>query len=104
MVKDVDNPIEKAKLVYEFVQNKTRYINVSIGIGGWQPIAANQVDKVGYGDFKGLTNYTKALLAAVGITSYYTLVYAKQKRNIDKDFETFQGNHAILNIPASELT
>jgi transglutaminase-like putative cysteine protease len=104
LVKDVDNPIEKAKLVYEFVQNKTRYINVSIGIGGWQPIAANQVDKVGYGDCKGLTNYTKALLAAVGITSYYTLVYAKQKRNIDKDFETFQGNHAILNIPASELT
>ena len=104
LVKDVDNPIEKAKLIYEFVQNKTRYIGVQVGIGGWKPILANQVDKVGYGDCKGLTNYTKALLAAVGITSYYTLVYAKQKINIDKDFATFQGNHAILNIPASELS
>lgn len=104
LVKDVDNPIEKAKLIYEFVQNKTRYIGVQVGIGGWKPILANQVDKVGYGDCKGLTNYTKALLATVGITSYYTLVYAKQKINIDKDFATFQGNHAILNIPASELS
>jgi transglutaminase-like putative cysteine protease len=104
LVKGIDNPIEKAKLVYEFVQNKTRYIGVQVGIGGWKPILANQVDKVGYGDCKGLTNYTKALLAAVGITSYYTLVYAKQKINIDKDFATFQGNHAILNIPASELS
>lgn len=104
LVKGIDNPIEKAKLVYEFVQNKTRYIGVQVGIGGWKPILANQVDKVGYGDCKGLTNYTKALLSAVGITSYYTLVYAKQKINIDKDFATFQGNHAILNIPASELS
>jgi transglutaminase-like putative cysteine protease len=104
LVKGLDNPIEKAKLVYEFVQNKTRYIGVQVGIGGWKPILANQVDKVGYGDCKGLTNYTKALLSAVGITSYYTLVYAKQKINIDKDFATFQGNHAILNIPASELS
>jgi len=104
LVKGLDNPIEKAKLVYEFVQNKTRYIGVQVGIGGWKPILANQVDKVGYGDCKGLTNYTKALLSAVGITSYYTLVYAKQKINIDKDFATFQGKHAILNIPASELS
>ena len=43
------------------MQNKTRYISVQVGIGGWEPIAAKQVDKVGYGDCKGLTNYTKAL-------------------------------------------
>lgn len=99
LVAGVTNPIEKAKIVYKFVQDKTRYISVQIGIGGWEPIAANQVDKVGYGDCKGLTNYTKALLDAVGITSYFTLVYAQQKRNIVKDFSSMQGNHAILNIP-----
>ena len=91
--------VEKAKIIYKFMQDKTRYISVQVGIGGWEPIAANQVDKVGYGDCKGLTNYTKALLDVVGIESYYTLVYAEQKRNIDKDFASMQGNHAILNIP-----
>ena len=99
LVKEEDNPIEKAKLIYEFVQNKTRYISVQVGIGGWEPIAANIVDNVGYGDCKGLTNYTKALLDVVGVTSYYTVVYAKDKRNIDANFASIQGNHIILNIP-----
>ena len=101
LVKGIEDPIEKTKIVYEFMQNKTRYISVQVGIGGWQPIAANEVDLVGYGDCKGLTNYTKALLDVVGVTSYFTLVYANEKRNIDKDFSSFQGNHAILNIPYS---
>ncbi|WP_439128660.1 DUF3857 domain-containing protein, partial [Polaribacter sp.] len=99
LVSGVEDPIEKAKLVYKFMQEKTRYISVQVGIGGWEPIAANQVDKVGYGDCKGLTNYTKALLDAAGVTSYYTVVYADEKRDIDKDFSSIQGNHVILNIP-----
>ncbi|WP_439130695.1 DUF3857 domain-containing protein [Polaribacter sp.] len=99
LVKGIDNPIEKAKIIYQFMQNKTRYISVQVGIGGWEPIPANEVDKVGYGDCKGLTNYTKALLDIVGVKSYYTLVYANEKRNIDKNFSSMQGNHAILNIP-----
>ena len=99
LTKHKDNPIEKARIVYKFVQDKTRYISVQVGIGGWEPIAANQVDKVGYGDCKGLTNYTKALLDAVGVTSYYTVVYADEQINIDKDFASMQGTHVILNIP-----
>ena len=58
LVKGVEDPIEKAKIVYNFMQNKTRYISVQVGIGGIQPIPANEVDNVGYGDCKGLTNYT----------------------------------------------
>ena len=100
LVKDVDNPIEKAKLIYEFVQNKTRYIGVQVGIGGWKPILANQVDKVGYGDCKGLTNYTKALLDAVDVKSHYSVVWSGEgKRSVEKDFFGMQGNHIILNIP-----
>ena len=99
LVKDAATPLEKAKLVYAFMQNKTRYISVQVGIGGWEPIPASKVDKVGYGDCKGLTNYTKALLEVAGVTSYYTIVYANEKRDIDKYFSSMQGNHAILNIP-----
>ncbi len=99
LVNGVEDPIDRAKIVYKYMQNKTRYISVQVGIGGWEPIAADRVDKVGYGDCKGLTNYTKALMDVAGVESYYTLVYASNKRNIDKDFASFQGNHAILNIP-----
>lgn len=99
LVKGIEDPVAKAKIVYKYMQNKTRYISVQVGIGGWEPIAANKVDEVGYGDCKGLTNYTKALLDVAGVASYYTVVYAKNKRNIDKEFTSLQGNHVILNIP-----
>ncbi|WP_347173652.1 DUF3857 domain-containing protein [Polaribacter uvawellassae] len=102
LVKGVEDPIEKAKIVYNFMQNKTRYISVQVGIGGIQPIPANEVDNVGYGDCKGLTNYTKALLDIVGVTSYYTHVEANsfEPVSFEKDFASLeQGNHVILNIP-----
>jgi len=63
----IDDPIEKAKIVYEFVQNKVRYISVQVGIGGYKPMLATNVDNLGYGDCKGLTNYTAALLKEVGL-------------------------------------
>ena len=102
LVKDVSDPIEKAKIVYNFMQDKTRYISVQVGIGGIQPIPANEVDKLGYGDCKGLTNYTKALLDLVGVKSYYTHVQSSDYEpiSLEKDFASLeQGNHVILNIP-----
>jgi len=90
----------KARKVYEYVQNKVRYISVQIGIGGWKPAPASEVDKLGYGDCKALTNYTKVLLDAVGVPSYYTLLYSdRNEKDIDKDFPVLQGNHAILGVP-----
>jgi hypothetical protein len=92
---------EKAKIVYDFVQNKTRYISVQVGIGGYQPIPADEVNSVGYGDCKGLTNYTMALLKTVNVESYYTVVKAGSEIvNFYDDFASLsQGNHVILNIP-----
>ncbi len=103
LVKGIDDPIEKAKIVYEFVQNKTRYISVQVGIGGWMPMLASDVDRLSYGDCKALTNYTKSLMDAVGVESYYTLLYAGgRKRNINNDIVSVQGNHAFLHIPSKE--
>jgi hypothetical protein len=103
LVINIDDPIEKAKIVYKYVQENTRYISVQEGIGGIQPISALDVDKVKYGDCKGLTNYTKSLLDVVGVTSYYTRLYAStdDRVSVDKEFVSFLGqtNHVILNIP-----
>lgn len=74
MVKDLPDDRSKVKRLYAYLQERTRYFNVALGIGGLQPVDANLVDEVGYGDCKGLSNYMKALLKAAGIVSYYTLV------------------------------
>jgi len=106
LVEGVDNPLERAKIVYKFVQDNTRYISVQVGIGGIQPFPAYEVDKVKYGDCKGLTNYTKALLKVAGVNSYYTEVYASSDSQIsvENDFASLlgQANHVILNIPNEE--
>lgn len=102
LVEGVTDPIEKAKLVYKYMQNRTRYISVQVGIGGWMPIKADDVHRLGYGDCKGLSNYTKALLDAVGVESYYTIIWAgDENRDIDEDFFSMQGNHIILNLPTT---
>ena len=96
----VDDKIERAKLIYKYMQDKTRYISIQVGIGGWKPMLANDVDKLGYSDCKGLTNYTKALLEAVDVPSYYTVVYGGRGiRNMDSDFSSIEGNHVILCVP-----
>ena len=92
--------LKKAKIIYEYIQNKTRYVSIQLGIGGWKPMLAKNVDRLGYGDCKGLTNYTRSILKAFNIPSYYTIVYGgEEKKDIDEDFVSMQGNHAILGIP-----
>lgn len=96
----VDDKIERAKIIYQYMQDKTRYISIQVGIGGWKPMLANDVDKLGYADCKGLTNYTKALLEAVDVPSYYTVVYGgRSLRDIDSQFSSVEGNHVILCVP-----
>lgn len=95
------DPIKKAKIVYKYVQEKSRYVSIQEGIGGWRPMLAKDVDRLGYGDCKALSNYTKALLNAVDVTAYYTKLYGDEtKTDIFSDFVCQQGNHVILAIPS----
>lgn len=106
LVENVDDPAEKIRILYEYLQTKTRYINVSIGIGGWEPYPASYVGSKSYGDCKALSNYMLSLLQTVGIEAFYTIVSAEGSRrvDIDKDFAYMQGNHIILNVPNGEET
>ncbi len=101
LVKEEPNDKEKAKKIYQYLQDKTRYISVQIGIGGFQPVTAADVDRLGYGDCKGLVNYMQSLLNVVGIESYYCVVEAGTKKvSLDPTYASMnQGNHIILCLP-----
>ncbi len=104
LVEGVRDDLEKAKIIYRYVQENTRYISVQVGIGGLKPTSAIEVNNLKYGDCKGLSNYTQALLKAVGVESYYVHVEAGQdKFDFEDDFANLAaGNHVILAIPYNE--
>lgn len=94
------DPMKKARIVYKYVQDKTRYVSIQLGIGGWKPMLAKDVDRLGYGDCKALSNYTRSLLKAVDVSTCYTVIYGgEDKKDIQEDFVSMQGNHVVLTIP-----
>jgi hypothetical protein len=101
IVKGMNDTIQIVRRLYEYMQKRTHYVGIQLGIGGYQPFPAETVDRLGYGDCKALSNYMKALLNAAGISSVYTIAGTAYNQGITmSDFPTVnQSNHAILCVP-----
>ena len=93
---------EKIAALYKYLGEKTRYVSIQLGIGGWQPMKAEEVGKTGFGDCKALTNYMQALLKEAGIESCQTIISTRYSELL-KDFPNMhQTNHVILTIPQAD--
>jgi hypothetical protein len=95
LIKDAKSDQEKVLLIYKWMQARSRYVSIQLGIGGWQTIDAGTVAAKGYGDCKALTNFTLAALRQAGITCYAALIRAGEEAKIKPDFPSSQFNHVI---------
>lgn len=102
LIVGIESPREKAEKIYEYCQQKNRYVSIQKGeLGGIKPASVKQVYEVAYGDCKGLCNYMVALLDIAGIKSYYAEVYAgSMPKQFKADFPNANtGNHIIVYLP-----
>ena len=102
MTDGIDSQREKARRIYDYCQQKNRYISIQKGrTGGITPMSAAEVDRLSYGDCKALCNYTRALLEAVNIRAYYAIIQADHRpANPPETFASADfGNHIVLCLP-----
>jgi len=105
LIRGIPDDYGKIRKLYEYMQSRTRYASIQVGIGGWQPFDASTVQRLSYGDCKALANYMKTLLETVGISSYYCLVNAgKDAPPLIREFPSSQFNHAFLCVPMKNDT
>ena len=95
----------KVKVLYDYLAATTRYVSIQFGIGGFQPMKAAEVYKVGFGDCKALSYYMLSMLKAIDIPSVYTIIRSGGPKRLFPDFASVsQMNHAILQVPLQNDT
>lgn len=105
LITPIDGTIKKIKTLYRYMQSKTRYVSIQLGLGGWQPFDAAFVHEKGYGDCKALSNYMTSILREAGIEAYNVLIRSGCYRYpMITEFPSNQFNHVIVCVPVDKDT
>ncbi len=99
LTEGISDPLQKAIILYKYLQSNYRYVGIQEGIGSWQPISADFVCAKGYGDCKGLSNLMVSLLNEVGIRAIYALINTNTANDALPSTPSSFFNHAVVCIP-----
>lgn len=86
---------EQARAIYDSLTRDVRYVSISIGVGGWQPHAADLTASRKFGDCKDMTTLLISQLGHIGITAYPSLILTRDEGVTDSTFPNVMFNHVI---------
>jgi predicted transglutaminase-like cysteine proteinase len=90
--------LQKMQAIAGFLQHDIRYVEIQLGIGGWQPHAAPDVFSHRYGDCKDKATLMRTMLREIGVNSYHVVINTK-RGSVTRDSPAHNGfNHVILAI------
>jgi transglutaminase-like putative cysteine protease len=104
LTKEIKDPKDKINILYQFLQNNTRYVAIYLGIGGWQPELAKSVYINKYGDCKALSTLMISMLENSDITAYPVLIKTRDQGILMREFPSSQFNHVIVCVPLQKDT
>ncbi|HXM42453.1 MAG TPA: transglutaminase family protein [Bryobacteraceae bacterium] len=98
---------ERIQAIGWFVQG-VKYVSIQIGVGrggGYRPKPADDVLVKEYGDCKDKATLMRALLKALGISSYLVAIYSGDRSYVQEGWPSPQQfNHAIVAVRVSDDT
>src|SRR5579884_870398 len=87
---------EKARAIYDWVANHTRYVGLEFGLSAFKPHAASEVHDKLYGDCKDKATLLITMLGLAGIKANPVLLHAEERRPVVQDLPTLEDfNHCI---------
>ncbi len=90
--------LQKMRAIASFLQHDIRYVEIQLGIGGFQPHAAPDVFAHRYGDCKDKATLMHTMLREIGVESYIVVINV-ERGSVGPDTPAHQAfNHAILAI------
>ncbi len=95
-LKSTSDKKERLNILYQFLQNYTRYVAILLGIGNIQPHPASMVFHNRYGDCKDLSTLMIAMCREAGIEAYPVLIRTRDEGIIEEKFPNNFFNHFIV--------
>jgi hypothetical protein len=105
LVAGAKTELERIQAIGRYVQG-VKYISIQTGLGrggGYRPHLASEVFAKSYGDCKDKANLMRAMLSAVGITSFPMPIFSGDPSYVREEWPTPQQfNHCIIAIKVSD--
>ena len=99
LIKDKKSDLEKAKAIYQWVQQNVHYVAFEDGMGGFVPREASDIFQKLYGDCKDMANLLNQMLRNAQLESNLTWIGTRSKPYKYEEVPTPQvDNHMITNL------
>ncbi|WP_281336798.1 DUF3857 domain-containing protein [Flavobacterium eburneipallidum] len=99
LIKDKNSDLEKAKAIYQWVQQNVHYVAFEDGMGGFVPREASDIFQKLYGDCKDMANLLNEMFRYAQLNSNLTWIGTRNKPYTYEDVPTPQvDNHMITNL------
>ena len=99
LIKDKNTDLEKAKAIYQWVQQNVHYVAFEDGMGGFVPREASDIFQKLYGDCKDMANLLNQMLRYAQLDSNLTWIGTTSKPYKYEEVPTPQvDNHMITNV------